>query len=784
MVMQGILLNGIKVGAIAVLLMAPGVNAVPQESDNAITNASFENVKDGKPVAWDTHKWYGKGRFEHADTSRTGSHSVMIESEEGADFSWESFIEVMPFARYRLSGWIKTENVEPTTGKGALINLHGTDFKTDALTGTNDWTQVDIEFNTGRHDALHVNCLFGGWGEATGRAWYDDLRLELLEAKKLKPRIDIDARETKTPVSEYIYGQFIEHLGRCIYGGIWAEMLQDRKFYYAIGAEHSPWQLLGNAEAVRMVNEASYVGEHTPVLKPGAGIVHGGLGLVGGKEYVGRVVLAGEPGAAPVDIILEWGTGGDQRTTITVDKISQSFTKTPLRFTVGGGTDNGRLSIVARGKGEVRVGTVSLMPGDNVEGMRADTLELLEQLDAPIYRWPGGNFVSGYDWKDGIGERDKRPPRKNPAWHGIEHNDFGLDEFMTFCRVLDTEPLIVVNSGLGKVEDAVEELQYANGAPDTPMGKLRAKNGHEAPYNVKWWGIGNEMYGGWQLGHMPLEDYVKKHNRYAETMRGEGPSIKLVAVGATGKWSETMLRECSDHMDLLSEHFYVGAKHGLMTHVAQIPDAVRNKARHHLRYHEVIDELEGKFIPIALDEWNYWYGPEVYGEIGVRYYLRDALGIAAGIHEMTRYPKVFFMANYAQTVNVIGAIKTSKTDAAFASTGLPLKLYRAHYGSIPVEVSEACAPLDVAAAWTEERKAITIGVVNPTRRAVDVPVSIKGAAPAGGGRCWTCAGDDPLLYNEPGKPPQVTIDESEIAEFRGSLSIKPISVQLFRFEVR
>ena len=140
----------------------------------------------------------------------------------------------------------------------------------------------------------------------------------------------------------------------------------------------------------------------------------------------------------------------------------------PLQFTAGADTDAGRLEITATGSGSFHVGTVSLMPADNVQGMRADTLELLKQLDAPVYRWPGGNFVSGYNWRDGIGDPDRRPPRKNLAWQGIEHNDFGLDEFMTFCRPLKTEPYITVNSGLGDSRSAVEEIEYANAPCRSP----------------------------------------------------------------------------------------------------------------------------------------------------------------------------------------------------------------------------------------------------------------------------------------------------------------------------
>ena len=328
---------------------------------------------------------------------------------------------------------------------------------------------------------------------------------------------------------------------------------------------------------------------------------------------------------------------------------------------------------------------------------------MLKQLNSPVYRWPGGNFVSGYDWKDGIGDRDRRPPRKNPAWTGVEHNDFGMDEFMHFCRLLGTEPYIAVNSGLGGVQNAVDELQYANGAAATPMGALRAKNGHPEPYGVKFWGVGNEMYGGWQLGHMPLADYVRKHNEFATALRAEDPSIKLVAVGDAGPWSEGMMQECAENMDLISEHFYRQESPGLASHVAQIAESVRAKAEAHRRYREQFESLKGKDIDIALDEWNFWYGPHVFGELGTRYFLKDALGIAGGLHEYARQSDIMFMANYAQTVNVIGCIKTTKTAAEMETTGLVLQLYRAHFGTIPVAVQTE-APLDVAAALTADGK--------------------------------------------------------------------------------
>jgi alpha-N-arabinofuranosidase len=606
-------------------------------------------------------------------------------------------------------------------------------------------------------------------------------------------KVAIDVSQPGHPISPYIYGQFIEHLGRCIYGGIWAEMLEDRKFYYPVTAQYapygegaaqrgafpvvaaSPWEIVGPADAVQMDKESTFVGEHTPRIAAGAGIRQHDLALVKGKKYVGYI-WAKSAGAKPthVRVALSSATGGG---TFTCD--AGEYVRHAIEFTATETTDQATLTISFDDEPGY-LGTVSLMPADHVDGLRPDTLALLKQLNSPVYRWPGGNFVSGYDWKDGIGDRDRRPPRKNPAWTGVEHNDFGMDEFMHFCRLLGTEPYIAVNSGLGGVQNAVDELQYANGAASTPMGARRAKNGHPEPYGVKFWGVGNEMYGGWQLGHMPLADYVRKHNEFATALQAEDPSIKLVAVGDAGPWSEGMMQECAENMDLISEHFYRQESPGLASHVAQIAESVRAKAEAHRRYREQFESLKGKDIDIALDEWNFWYGPHVFGELGTRYFLKDALGIAGGLHEYARQSDIMFMANYAQTVNVIGCIKTTKTAAEMETTGLVLQLYRAHFGTIPVSVQTE-APLDVAAALTADGKYLTIGVVNPTLSELSIPCQIAGAklAAAGTGKRWQIAGSDPQAFNHPGQPRTIDIQEDTVTVPLDALQVAPCSVTLF-----
>jgi alpha-N-arabinofuranosidase len=265
-------------------------------------------------------------------------------------------------------------------------------------------------------------------------------------------------------------------------------------------------------------------------------------------------------------------------------------------------------------------------------------------------------------------------------------------------------------------------------------------------------------------------------------MRAKDSTIQLVAVGTVGEWDEAMLKANADHMNLISEHFYVGEMPGLLSHVSQVPREVRRIAEAHRGYRKTIPELKGNDVRIALDEWNYWYGPELYGQIGTRYFLKDALGVAAGINEYARQSDVILMANYAQTVNVIGAIKTTKTAAAFDTTGLVLKLYRAQFGTLPVKITGTPEPLDVMAAWTEGKKALTISVVNPMLEGQALSLSLKGLGIPKTAKLYRIAGSDPMAYNEPGKEPVVKIEEADDVPFSGRLTVPPLSASIYVLE--
>lgn len=767
-------------------------------SANPVPNASFEQADGRRPRSWRSETWGGEGAFNHANSGHTGDRSAELASEKGADISWTVTVPVQPFTRYALTGWIRTENVKPVNGgRGALLNLHNLQgVATPAVTGTTDWTKVETGFETADQTSLQLNCLFGGWGQATGKAWFDDITLAALsEITPPTPSITIDAAKLGAPLTTNVYSQFIEHLGRCIYGGIWAEMLEDRKFYFPITADYnpyrslkdtpypvvgaSPWQLLGPAGAVSMDTNAPFVGRHTPLIRTGGAIRQNDLGVAAGRSYTGYVWMkAARSGAPEAAVTLSWGDGDNTRSSQTVENIGGEYRRYAFEFTAAQTSAKAWVELMVD-SGAVLVGTASLMPADNVEGLRADTLALLRELGAPIYRWPGGNFVSGYDWRDGIGERDRRPPRTNPAWTGVEHNDFGTHEFIRFCQLVDTQPWITVNTGFGDAYSAAAQLEYCNGAADTLWGARRAKNGSPTPFAVKYWGIGNEMWGPWQLGYMALEHYVLKQNWVVDLMRQVDPRIFCIASGNAGPWSLGLLKDCAGHMNAIAEHFYCQERSGLLAHIRQIPDNIRAKADFHRKARAELPGLKERNIGIAMTEWNYWYGPHAFGELGTRYFLKDALGIAAGVHEYARQSDVIQSAFYAQTVNVIGAIKVSRHHAAFETTGLVLKLYRHQFGELPV-ATRTTGLIDAQAAWSGDHKTLTIGVVNASLTEQKIPLTINGAKCQGAGKRWQIAGHDPQAFNDPDQPPQVVIEEQAVTA-GDRLAVAPCSVTIFQF---
>jgi alpha-N-arabinofuranosidase len=660
----------------------------------------------------------------------------------------------------------------------------------------------------------------------------------------------VEASRTSAPIQPNLYGMFIEHAGSLVYRGMWAELIDDRKFWSAVtvetaaappaprgpfGAPPRRWSPIGPIEFVAMDTQHAYVGDHSLAiaLDPGEprGIAQKGLALLRDKAYTGRIVLAGDP-EARVTITLVWGSGAADRETLTIGKLTATYATFPLAFKCPVDSDDGRIEIKATGTGKLRIGAVSLMPADNVEGWRREVVEVLKSLRSGAYRWPGGNFVSAHDWRDAIGAPDQRPPVWDPVWNALQSNDVGTDEFMALCRLTSVEPYITVNSGFGDARSAAEYVEYANAPATTPWGARRVANGHPEPYRVKYWNIGNEMWGSWQYGYMPLAQYVVKHNLFAEAMRKVDPSIVLIASGAmpdtmTGSreslklgdklvpeylgpadWTGALFQKCLDNMDMISEHFYNYDSHFDLAQAKQVPndkdeplvDWMRRPANHiRLKYEEYqeylarIPALKQKPVPIALDEYAYTFGGS----------YKVVPAYAWTFHEMFRHADLYQLATLTFITSTYSA---AHGQAVLNPTGMLFKFYRDRFGTIPVEVMGTSPqpkpkdppggeqpavhagsdtfPLDVAAAWTPDRKALTIAVINPTDTAQTLRLQIRGAALSGKGILRRMAPQSLTATLVVGQEPGVKIEEQPVAAFPGTATFAPFSVSIYELPVK
>jgi alpha-N-arabinofuranosidase len=663
--------------------------------------------------------------------------------------------------------------------------------------------------------------------------------------------VTIDAGKTRAPISPYLYGQFIEHIGDLVNRSVWAEMLDDRKFYYDVNSKEVPpepsrgpfrlrqpnrWRPIGPDAAVAMDTDRPYVGKHTPLIKlAGAeprGIQQAGLVLRKSKAYSARVVLAGEPGAS-VTVSLVWGPGTGERQTLPIPGLKTAYAKFPLQFTAQADTDGGRIEIAGTGTGSFHVGAVSLMPADNIHGFRPDTTSLLKELRSGMYRFPGGNYLSAFEWRDAIGDPDRRPPRWDYVWSFLQPNDVGTDEFLTLCNLLGVDAFISVNAGFGDEHSAAQLVEYVNGAPDTPMGKLRAANGHPAPYHVKWWGIGNEMYGPWQFGYMVLKQYVIKHNMFAEAMRAVDPKITLLGTGATpdemtvnslslaltgkvvgdygsdGDFTGGLIAHCLDNIDVMSEHFYsydhqrfdleqnkrvaTPADEPLVDALYRPANRVRNKVEAYEEYARRFPALKTKHLRIAIDEWALTRLPPD---------LKQTLANALVFHEMFRHTDLIEMAGHTMGTS---SIEFNATDAALNTTGLLFQLYRDHFGTVPVEVGgnspppppkypvggdqpkvnagSPTYPVDVSAALTSDGRLLTIAVVNPTEAVQKLDLTLNGVELRGQGRVWRMTGSGLTAMTGLTRH-EVQVVETPMGEVPKTIEAAPTSIALYEFERR
>jgi alpha-N-arabinofuranosidase len=312
-------------------------------------------------------------------------------------------------------------------------------------------------------------------------------------------------------------------------------------------------------------------------------------------------------------------------------------------------------------------------PLSDQQGFRLDTLALLRDLRVSVLRWPGGNFASNYHWQDGVGPKEMRPQRCELAWGGVEPNRFGTDEFMAYCAALGSAPYVCLNMGSGTLEEALAWVDYCNSADRTYWADRRRDNGRDEPYGVMWWGLGNEMWGEWQVGAMSAKEYVREATRWDRAIKMADPSAKLVSCGQSGwdDWDRTVIDGMAGVVDLHSLHIYTGSD-DYWTNVLQVHQVDRGIrcARSLIERAAYVQKLE-KWPRIAYDEWNVWYRSHD-GGLEERYNVADALAVGTYLNIFVRNSAWVKMANLAQMVNAIAPIVTTPDLAVVQPIFYPL----------------------------------------------------------------------------------------------------------------
>lgn len=446
-------------------------------------------------------------------------------------------------------------------------------------------------------------------------------------------------------------------------------------------------------------------------------------------------------------------------------------------------------------------------PHADEDGLRKDVLEVLREVNYRAIRYPGGNFLSGYRWEDGVGPKDQRPVRRDLAWKSIETNQFGTNEFMEFCKKLGTDPMMGVNMGTGSIQDAANLVEYCNAPTGTKYGDLRAQHGYADPHNVKYWCVGNEMDGPWQIGHLDAPEYGKKAREAAKMMRLQDSSVELVLTGSSNtemetypEWDRTVLELAWEQVDYHSMHYYA------MNYENDTPSYLAYSAE----FEYFVDTLSGVLryvkaknrskhdVYLSWDEWNVWYkdrsgdgnwteAPHISEEV---YNLEDALVVAQWMNVFLRKSDVIKIAALAQIVNVISPLTTTRDGLLKHTTHYPIVLFNnlasgqaldvavkapryetKAYGDMPL--------LDVSSSYNEETGKSAVFIVNRSlTESVPVDLHWQDKKPKSVDAAHQLSGTDPKAFNSFENPDNVTaqpIAAPEIKDGGISMVLPPLS---------
>jgi len=550
--------------------------------------------------------------------------------------------------------------------------------------------------------------------------------------------IDVDVSVVTGKLSPYIFGQNVEHEHGSVSGGeqnmhhahglhtggLWAEMLRDRKFEEGDVDEDGvanawvPEERIANRywelDHGRGASDRYYI-DYRQYYGGGAAQAIEVYGSKSNYTSISQVALHFSK-ARQYRFYVYLKRRGDGTASVNFENVagtqyghqefpglSDRWAKYTAEFTAPEDTDSGRVRIGVQGQGTFWIDSVSLMPADNLRGMRRDVVEVLKPLRVPILRYPGGCFADTYHWKDGVGPRDQRPERFSTMWNEWEPNDVGTDEFMDFARELGSDVHITTNYLSGTPEEAGQWVQYTNGSVETPMGRWRAENGYRDPYGIKLWAVGNEsqqLCSDAYFKANDLNEYVRRFEEYKGAILKADPAARLMAVGAPPgplQWNRDLFERAS--FDLLATSIYTGEGHRIDEYDTKIMDlthfyrhVVAEPGDFDQRLEKIIngigDRLPSDHPAIAITEFNSWWLTE---KVDPDFRLANALYIAGVYHALMRRSKQVAIAEVESLLDIQGIVEVSQAAVKLTPEYFACLLYRNHTGD-SVLASKATSP--------------------------------------------------------------------------------------------
>jgi alpha-N-arabinofuranosidase len=446
-------------------------------------------------------------------------------------------------------------------------------------------------------------------------------------------------------------------------------------------------------------------------------------------------------------------------------------------------------------------------PQADERGFRRDVQAALREMRLSILRYPGGNMLSGYDWRDGVGPREQRPRRRELAWQSIETNQFGTNEFVEYCRATGIQPMLGVNLGTGTIADASALVEYCNAPAGTRYADMRVAHGYPEPHDVRYWCVGNEMDGPWQIGHLEADEYGRKAREAAKVMRWQDPNLKLIVCGSSSphmptypEWDRVVLEACWEQVDYLALHDYA------INHNDDTASYLASAAQ----FESYLDTIGGllRFVKAKLrskhdvylswDEWNVWYkdrsgrggwreAPPLSEEI---YNLEDALVVGQWLNVFLRHCDVLKIACLAQVVNTIAPLTVRGERLLRHPTYYPFVLVSNHaagqaldplvmapqydtrlYGPMPL--------LDVSASYDAENDRGAVFLVNRSQNEpVTTDIAWQGGGPGRVAAVYQLSGADPKAFNTFERPDAIAprqLDGLPVRDGRITLRLPPLS---------